>query len=256
MDATIITGSLNFIDGTTTFNSATVAAVGDEFIAQDIGFQNTAGPEKHQAVALRVGANQSVINRCKIDAFQDTLYAHSNRQFYRDSFITGTVDFIFGNAGVVFQKSKLVARKPMSKQKNMVTVQGREDPNQNTATSIQQCNVIPSSDLKPVQGSIKTYLGRPWKKYSRTVMLQSVVDSHIDPAGWAEWDAASKDFLQTLYYGEYLNSGAGAGTSKRVTWPGYHIIKTAAEASKFTVTQLIQGNVWLKNTGVAFIEGL
>ncbi|KAI5413334.1 hypothetical protein KIW84_057800 [Lathyrus oleraceus] len=202
MDATIITGSLNFIDGTTTFNSATVAAVGDEFIAQDIGFQNTAGPEKHQAVALRVG--------------------------------------------VVFQKSKLVARKPMSKQKNKVTVQGREDPNQNTATSIQQCNVIPSSDLKPVQGSIKTYLGRPWKKYSRTVVLQSVVDSHIDPAGWAEWDAASKDFLQTLYYGEYLDSGAGAGTSKRVTWPGYHIIKTAAEASKFTVTQLIQGNVWLK----------
>ncbi|XP_050915152.1 pectinesterase 2.2 [Lathyrus oleraceus] len=256
MDATIITGSLNFIDGTTTFNSATVAAVGDEFIAQDIGFQNTAGPEKHQAVALRVGADQSVINRCKIDAFQDTLYAHSNRQFYRDSFITGTVDFIFGNAGVVFQKSKLVARKHMSKQKNMVTVQGREDPNQNTATSIQQCNVIPSSDLKPVQGSIKTYLGRPWKKYSRTVVLQSVVDSHIYPAGWAEWDAASKDFLQTLYYGEYLNSGAGAGTSKRVTWPGYHIIKTAAEASKFTVTQLIQGNVWLKNTGVAFIEGL
>ncbi|PNX91131.1 pectinesterase, partial [Trifolium pratense] len=47
-----------------------------------------------------------------------------------------------------------------------------------------------------------------------------------------------------------------AGTGKRVTWPGYHIIKTAAEASKFTVAQLIQGNVWLKNTGVAFIEGL
>nr|AFK35109.1 unknown [Medicago truncatula] len=256
MDATIITGSLNFIDGTTTFKSATVAAVGDGFIAQDIRFQNTAGPQKHQAVALRVGADQSVINRCKIDAFQDTLYAHSNRQFYRDSYITGTVDFIFGNAAVVFQKSKLATRKPMANQKNMVTAQGREDPNQNTATSIQQCDVIPSSDLKPVQGSIKTYLGRPWKKYSRTVVLQSVVDGHIDPAGWAEWDAASKDFLQTLYYGEYMNSGAGAGTGKRVTWPGYHIIKNAAEASKFTVTQLIQGNVWLKNTGAAFIEGL
>ncbi|ESW29166.1 hypothetical protein PHAVU_002G048700 [Phaseolus vulgaris] len=256
MDATIITGSLNFIDGTTTFNSATVAAVGDGFIGQDIWFQNTAGPEKHQAVALRVGADQSVINRCRIDAFQDTLYAHSNRQFYRDSFITGTVDFIFGNAAVVFQKCNLVARKPMSNQKNMVTAQGREDPNQNTGTSIQQCNLTPSSDLKPVVGSIKTFLGRPWKKYSRTVVMQSTIDNHVDPTGWAEWDAQSKDFLQTLYYGEYMNSGAGAGTSKRVTWPGYHVIKTAAEASKFTVTQLIQGNVWLKNTGVNFIEGL
>ncbi|CAJ1925143.1 unnamed protein product [Sphenostylis stenocarpa] len=256
MDATVITGSLNFVDGTTTFKTATVAAVGDGFIGQDIWFQNTAGPQKHQAVALRVGADQSVINRCRIDAFQDTLYAHSNRQFYRDSFITGTVDYIFGNAAVVFQKCNLVARKPMNNQNNMVTAQGREDPNQNTGTSIQQCNLTPSSDLKPVVGSIKTFLGRPWKKYSRTVVMQSTLDSHIDPSGWAEWDAQSKDFLQTLYYGEYMNSGAGAGTSKRVNWPGYHIIKTAAEASKFTVTQLIQGNVWLKNTGVNFIEGL
>ncbi|KAK7405872.1 hypothetical protein VNO78_07483 [Psophocarpus tetragonolobus] len=255
-DQTVITGNLNVIDGSTTFKSATVAAVGDGFIAQDIWFQNTAGPEKHQAVALRVGADQSVINRCRIDAFQDTLYAHSNRQFYRDSFITGTVDFVFGNAAVVFQKCTLEARKPMNNQKNMVTAQGREDPNQNTGTSIQQCSLTPSPDLKPVVGSIKTYLGRPWKKYSRTVVMQSSLDSHIEPAGWAEWDAQSKDFLQTLYYGEYLNNGPGAGTSKRVNWPGYHVIKSAAEASKFTVTQLIQGNVWLKNTGVNFIEGL
>ncbi|XP_045795232.1 pectinesterase-like [Trifolium pratense] len=256
MDQTIITGSLNAIDGTGTFQSATVAAVGDGFIAQDIGFQNSAGPEKHQAVALRVGSDQSVINRCKIDAYQDTLYAHSNRQFYRDSFITGTIDFIFGDAAVVLQKCKLVARKPMSNQKNMVTAQGRLDPNQNTATSIQQCDVIPSTDLKPVIGSIKTYLGRPWKKYSRTVVLQSSIGNHIDPTGWAEWNNESKDFLETLYYGEYRNSGPGAGTSKRVNWSGYHIITSAEEASKFTVTELIQGNVWLKNTGVAFIEGL
>ncbi|KAA8515475.1 hypothetical protein F0562_018914 [Nyssa sinensis] len=103
MDSTIITGSLNIVDGTATFNSATLAAVGDGFIAQDIWFQNRAGPLKQQAVALRVGADQSVINRCRIDAYQDTLYTHSNRQFYRDCYITGTVDFIFGNAAVVFQ---------------------------------------------------------------------------------------------------------------------------------------------------------
>nr|UZQ19737.1 pectinesterase 2 [Gleditsia microphylla] len=254
MGATVITGSLNFVDGTPTFSTATVAAVGDGFIAQDIWFQNTAGPAKHQAVALRVGADQSVINRCRIDAFQDTLYAHSNRQFYRDSFITGTVDFIFGNAAVVFQKCTLEARKPMNNQNNMVTAQGRVDPNQNTGTSIQQCNITPSSDLKPVVRSIRTYLGRPWKEFSRTVVMQSSLDSHIDPAGWAPWD---KDFaLKTLFYGEYLNSGPGAGTSKRVNWPGYHVIKSAAEAGKFTVAQLIQGGVWLRNTGVAFTEGL
>ncbi|XP_050288672.1 pectinesterase [Quercus robur] len=254
MSSTIITGSLNFVDGTTTFNSATVAAVGDGFIAQDIWFQNTAGPKKHQAVALRVGADQSVINRCRIDAYQDTLYTHSNRQFFRDSYITGTVDFIFGNAAVVFQNCKLVARKPMSGQADMVTAQGRTDPNQATGTSIQNCDIIASPDLEPVKGSVRSYLGRPWKEYSRTVVMQSYIGDHIDPTGWSVWD---KDFaLKTLYYGEYNNKGPRAGTSKRVKWPGYHVITSAKEAKKFTVAELIQGGTWLKSTGVAYTEGL
>ncbi|CAJ1925152.1 unnamed protein product [Sphenostylis stenocarpa] len=256
MNNTIITGSLNYVDGTGTFRTATVAAVGDGFIAQDIWFQNTAGPQKHQAVALRVGADQSVINRCRMDAYQDTLYAHSNRQFYRDSFVTGTIDFIFGNAAVVFQNCRLEVRKPMRSQKNMVTAQGRTDPNQNTGTSIQQCYVSPSADLTPVIDSFQTFLGRPWQNFSRTVVMQSFLDKHIDPAGWSEWDEKHKDYLETLYYGEYMNRGPGAGTSQRVNWTGYHIIQTAAQASQFTVKQLIQGDVWLKNTGVNFIEGL
>uniref|UniRef100_A0A2P2NZ94 Pectinesterase n=1 Tax=Rhizophora mucronata TaxID=61149 RepID=A0A2P2NZ94_RHIMU len=255
MDSTIITGSLNVVDGSTTFKSATVAAVGDGFMAQDIWFQNTAGPEKHQAVALRVGADMSVMNRCRIDAYQDTLYAHSLRQFYRDSKIRGTVDFIFGNAAVVLQNCTIVARKPMRGQNNMVTAQGRTDPNQNTGTSIQKCNIVASSDLEPVKGSsVKTYLGRPWKEYSRTVVMQSNIGDLIHPAGWSPWLG---DFaLRTLYYGEYRNKGPGSDTSKRVNWPGYHVITRASEARKFTVAELIQGGTWLQPTGVDYTEGL
>jgi len=86
--------------------------------------------------------------------------------------------------------------------------------------------------------------------------MQSYLDRHIDPKGWAEWDNQHKDYLETLYYGEYMNRGPGAGTSQRVNWTGYHIIKSAAVANQFTVKNLIQGDVWLKNTGVNFIEGL
>ncbi|KAI3988224.1 hypothetical protein MKX01_012013 [Papaver californicum] len=255
MDATVITGSLNFIDGTSTYNSATVVVQGDGFIAQDICFQNTAGPEKHQAVAIRVGADQTVFSRCKFDAYQDTLYAHSLRQFYRDCSIMGTVDFIFGNAAMVVQNSKVIARKPMKNQNNMCTAQGRTDPNQITGISIQNCNVIASSDLEPVKGSFKTFLGRPWKAYSRTVYMESSLGDLINPAGWAEWNS-SNPFTKTLYYGEYANTGPGAGTANRVKWPGYHVIKKPAEAKKFTVAELIQGGVWLNSTGVAFTEGL
>jgi len=254
MNLTIITGSLNVVDGSTTFNSATVAVVADGFIAQDIWFQNTAGAQKHQAVALRVGSDQSVINRCRIDAYQDTLYTTSNRQFYRDSYIIGTVDFIFGNAAVVFQNCQIVCRLPMSGQFNTVTAQGRTDPNQNTGTSIQSCNITASTDLQPEIGTINSYLGRPWKEYAVTVVMQSYIGSLINPAGWAAW---SGDFaLSTLYYGEYLNDGPGAGTSQRVNWTGYHVITDPTVAANFTVAQLIQGGSWLQSTGVTYTEGL
>lgn len=254
MDLTVVSGSLNVVDGSTTFKSATLAAVGDGLILQDICIQNTAGPEKHQAVALRVGADQSVINRCRIDAYQDTLYSHSLRQFYRDCYVTGTIDFIFGNAAVVLQNCTLVPRLPMKDQKNMVTAQGRIDPNQNTGTSIQNCEIIASQDLEPVKSSFPTYLGRPWKEYARVAVLESYIGDEIDPAGWSVW---SGDFaLKTLYFGEYMNRGPGAGTSKRVNWTGFHVITDPSEAMKFTVAGLIQGGEWLPSTGVAYTEGL
>ncbi|XP_011016743.1 PREDICTED: pectinesterase-like [Populus euphratica] len=254
MDFTILTGNLNVVDGSTTFRSATLAVAGDGFILQDIWIQNTAGPEKHQAVALRVSADQSVINRCRIDAYQDTLYTHNYRQFYRDCSIIGTIDFIFGNGAVVLQNCQIISRKPMANQKNMVTAQGRIDPNQNTGISIQNCDIVASSDLESDQNKFPTYLGRPWKQYSRTVVMQSKIGGHIDPTGWAEWD---KEFaLTTLYYGEYANRGLGAGVSMRVNWPGYHVITDPNEAKKFTVAELIQGGAWLGSTGVSFTEGL
>jgi pectinesterase len=108
------------------------AVAGDRFIAVDVTFRNTAGPEKHQAVALRNNADLSTFYRCSFEGYQDTLYVHSLRQFYRECEIHGTVDFIFGNAAAVFQSCNLFARKPMANQKNAFTAQGRSDPNQNT----------------------------------------------------------------------------------------------------------------------------
>ncbi|KAJ6853415.1 putative pectinesterase [Iris pallida] len=253
--STVITGDRNVVDGWTTFNSATLAVVADGFILQDICIQNTAGPEKHQAVALRVGGDRSVVNRCQLHGYQDTLYAHSLRQFYRGSTVSGTVDFVFGNAAVVLQECDLVARLPMSKQKNLVTAQGRTDPNQNTGTSIQSCRVVPGPDLvPPAREAVPTYLGRPWKNFSRTVYMESYIDGHVDPKGWLEWDGGFA--LDTLYYGEFANVGPGAGLAGRVNWTGYNVITDPDVASRFTVAQLIQGGTWLQSTGVEYTEGL
>ncbi|KAF8389980.1 hypothetical protein HHK36_024500 [Tetracentron sinense] len=254
IDATVVTDSKNVQDGSTTFRSATFAVSGDGFIAQDMTFENTAGPQKHQAVAFRSGSDKSVLYSCSFKGYQDTLYVYSQRQFYRNCDIYGTVDIIFGDAIAVLQNCNIYVRRPMSNQMNTITAQGRTDPNENTGISIHNSRVTAASDLKPVQGSFKTYLGRPWQKYSRTVFIKTSLDSLVDPAGWLQW---SGNFaLSTLYYGEYMNTGSGAGTSGRVKWQGFHVIRNAAEASKFTAGNFLAGDSWIPATGVPFTSGL
>ncbi|CAN0891567.1 Probable pectinesterase/pectinesterase inhibitor 17 [Linum grandiflorum] len=254
MRSTVITGSRSVGGGSTTFNSATVVVTGDGFIARDITFRNTASAKNHQAVALRSGADLSAFYKCSFEGYQDTLYVHSNRQFYRECYIYGTVDFIFGNAAAVLQNCMIYARRPMAKQKITITAQGRTDPNQNTGISIHNSRVMAGSDLRPVVGSFKTFLGRPWKTYSRTVFMQTFLDSLVDPAGWLEWDGNFA--LRTLYYGEYRNTGPGAPTGRRVKWAGYRVITSASEAGRFSVGNFIAGRSWIPGTGIPFTSGL
>ncbi|XP_031485945.1 pectinesterase-like [Nymphaea colorata] len=245
---TIITGSRNVVDGYTTFNSATLSVLGDGFVAIGITVRNTAGPAKHQAVAVRNGADLSTFYKCSFEGYQDTLYTYSMRQFFRECDIYGTVDFIFGNAAVVFQNCNMYVRLPSSGQFNTVTAQGRSDPNQNTGTSIINCNVAATSDLAG-HSNVNTYLGRPWRQYSRTVFMQSNLGSLINPAGWTPWSGSFA--LSTLYYGEYNNRGPGAATGGRVKWAGFHTM-SSSDASRFTVSNFVQGGNWLPKTTVPF----
>ncbi|URE22893.1 pectinesterase [Musa troglodytarum] len=99
----------------------------------------------------------------------------------------------------------------------------------------------------------RNYLGRPWKAYSRTIVMESTIGDLIQPEGWMPWDG--DNFLDTLYYAEYNNRGPGAGTSGRVNWPGYHVIGRA-EAQKYTVDSLIQGSQWIKYSNIRYFGGL
>ena len=227
--------------------------MGDGFIARDITIRNTAGAANQQAVALRSGSDLSTFYRCSLEGYQDTLYVHSQRQFYRECDIYGTVDFIFGNAAVVLQNCNIYARYPPNKI-NTLTAQGRTDPNQNTGISIHDCTVKAASDLMVSQSSVTTYLGRPWREYSRTIFMKTYLDSLIAPAGWMKW---SENFaLNTLYYGEYANTGPGSSTANRVNWPSYHVITSASIASQYTVANFISGGSWLPATNMPYTADL
>ncbi|CAN6253038.1 unnamed protein product [Urochloa humidicola] len=234
---TIIDGNKSVAGGYTTFSSATFAAMGAGFIAKGLSIINSAGPGMGQAVALLVGGDRSVVYQCEIKAYQDTLFTHSNRQFYAEDDISGTVDFIFGNSAVVFQGCYIQARKPIHGQQDVVTAQGRADPNQNTGISIHRCRIAAASDL----GDTPVYLGRPWKQYSRVAVMESSLDGSVAPAGWLAWPDQPEPST-TLYYGEYRNSGAGAGTEGRVTWTGVHTSMSTADATEFTVKNFIMGD--------------
>ncbi|KAF5731078.1 pectinesterase/pectinesterase inhibitor 33-like [Tripterygium wilfordii] len=255
MNNTIITGSRSVGGGYTTYSSATAGIDGLHFMARDITFINTAGPLKGQAVALRSASDLSVFYRCAFLGYQDTLMVYAQRQFYKSCYIYGTIDFIFGNAAVVFQNCGIYVRRPLKGQANVITAQGRNDPYQNTGISVHNSRVLAAPDLKPVIRGFKTYLGRPWMQYSRVVFMRTYIDRLISPVGWSKW-GNSNFALDTLYYGEYKNFGPGSYTQWRVRWGGFHVINNAVEASQFTVDRLIAGQTWLPATGVPFTLGI
>ena len=224
---------------------------GEGFVAESLTIENSAGPEGNQAAALYNEADKTAFYRCNIVGYQDTLYANQvgSRQFYKDCTISGTVDFVFGSAKAVFQDCLLLARR--SGLENVVTAQRREGPNEESGFVFQGCHVAASPE---VEGNVTAYLGRPWRVYAKVVFMQSVLDGIVAPAGWERWDNTSS--VDLLFFAEYENQGAGAGTSQRVSWKGFHVLKDDNEAEDFTVNNFIGGNVWLPETGVPFRGGL
>ncbi|XP_042446646.1 pectinesterase/pectinesterase inhibitor-like [Zingiber officinale] len=250
---TIVTGSKNFVDGVGTMNTATFAVVGQGFIAKSMGFSNTAGAIKHQAVALRVQADMAAFFNCRMDGYQDTLYVHALRQFYRNCIISGTVDFIFGDSAAVLQNCLIVVRRPMDNQQNTITAHGRTQAKEGTGLVIHNCRIVPDKRLFPDRFKIPSFLGRPWKAYSRTVIMESIIGDLIRPEGWMPWDGSL--YLDSLYYAEYGNRGPGAGTSGRIHWRGFRVINKQT-AQQFTVNNFIGGNQWVPYAGINFLGGL
>lgn len=215
-------------------------------MVRDMKFINTAGPEKRQAVAFHSNAKQSVMYRCAFEGYQDTLYAHVGKQFYRDCDIVGTVDFICGQAAAVFQNCTIRPRKPLPNQLNTVTAQSRDDPQANSGFSIINSKIYPFPGL-----TATTYLGRPWKNHSTVVVMKTLIEKLIDPKGWVQWNNTEGP-PPTLTYGEYMNYGPGSGVANRVNWIGYKPKMTDQEAHKYTVDALINQHEWLRGTCVPY----
>lgn len=224
-------------------------------MARDMGFENTAGPEKAQAVALRVESDLAVFHKCHINGYQNTLHAHAQRQFYRSCTISGSIDLISGGAAAIFQNCEIMVKKPQPGQENIITAQTRLDRHQTTGIILQNCTISADDDLIPARGDVATYLGRPLKEHSRTVVMQSTIGDLVRPEGWAS-GPDDVGLEQTVYFAEFENRGPGADAAERVSWQGFHVLRDVAEATRFTAGEFVEGIYWLNMTRVQFYTGI
>jgi pectinesterase len=212
-----------------TFTSYTVLVQGNDFTAKNLTIENTAG-RVGQAVALHVEGDRCVIENCRILGNQDTLYVSNpaSRQYYKDCYIEGTTDFIFGEATCVFQSCTI---------KNLInsfTTAASTTAKQKFGYVLFDCKIIADTSVH------KAYLGRPWRSYAKTVYIRCDLGAQILPEGWNPWkgDNMFPDKDKTAYYAEYKSIGPGANPKARVAWS--HQL-TDKEVKAYTLENIFDG---------------
>ncbi|MEI8110742.1 MAG: pectinesterase family protein [Chitinophagia bacterium] len=213
-------------DTLNTWTCASTLVYGNNFRAENISFCNTAGYTAGQAVALRVEGNRAAFIHCKIIANQDALFLSGSgvKQYFRDCYIEGTTDFIFGAATAIFNNCVI-----HSKKNSHVTAAS-------TNSIIPFGFVFFNCRLTASDSIQKVSLGRPWSPTAAVAYINCWLGKHIIPEGWNNWKNPANEL--TARYSEYENSGPGAQPLARVSWS--HQL-TAAEAARYTIENIFGG---------------
>lgn len=236
-------GKATPFDGTLgTSGSATLYAYPDDLYMENLTIANTAGMDQPikgkgtQAVAAHVSADRVVFVNCRFIGNQDTLFTYRpySRQYYKNCYIEGTTDFIFGWAAAVFDQCII-----HSKKDSYITA---ASTNKDAAYGylFYQCQLTADSL------TTKVYLGRPWRPYAKTVFMECEMGAHIRPEGWHNWNKPLAE--EVSYYGEYKNFGPGADLSQRVEWSKQ---MTEEEAEAYSLENILAGeDGWAPQTGI------
>jgi pectinesterase len=206
-----------------TFHTYTVLVEGNDFFAKNLTIQNSSG-EVGQAVALNVNANRVVFTNCSFLGNQDTLYTsgEGTKNYFKDCYIEGTTDFIFGDATVLFEDCIV-----KSKKNSYITAASTPE---NTAFGyvFKNCKLIADESTDAV------YLGRPWRIYAKTVFINCEMGKQIKSEGWHNWSKPEAE--KTTFYAEYKCSGEGFQPDKRVSWS--HQLRKSEE-KKYTIENIL-----------------
>lgn len=198
-----------------TFRTYTVKVEGSDITFKNITIENNAA-KLGQAVALHTEGDRLVFVNCRLLGNQDTVYTGvgDTRLYFKDCYIEGTTDFIFGPSTVWFERCTI-----HSKQNSFVTAAS-------TPQGTPYGYVFSHCRLTAAPGVDEVYLGRPWRPYAYTLFINCELGAHILPAGWHNWNNADNE--RTARYLEYNNTGAGSDASRRAPWSKQLTKKEAA----------------------------
>lgn len=195
-------------DGDTinTYTSWTFLEAADDFTASNISFENNAGFNAGQAVAVRITGDRARFFECAFLGFQDVLFPSKpyTRQYFYRCDIEGTTDFIFGPSTAWFRECHI-----RSKKNSHVTAAS-------TPADVAFGYVFDRCILTADSGVNKVSLGRPWRPYASVTYMRCELFSHIIEEGWNNWKNPANE--ATARFAEYRNTGPGADTLKRVRW--------------------------------------
>ena len=199
-----------------TFRTYTVKVEGSDITFKNLTIENNAA-QLGQAVALHTEGDRLKFINCRILGNQDTIYtgAKFTRLYFKDCYIDGTTDFIFGPSTALFENCII-----HSKRNSYVTAAS-------TPKEAKYGYVFKHCKLTAEPGVDKVYLGRPWRPYAYTLFIECELGKHIVSAGWHNWGKQSNE--ETARYMEYKNTGEGANASERVAW-SKQLTKKEAEA--------------------------
>ncbi|KAK9156232.1 hypothetical protein Sjap_003712 [Stephania japonica] len=198
-----------------TFYSGSVQVFSNNFIAKNISFMNVApmpgpGVVGAQAVAMRISGDQAAFWGCGFFGAQDTLHDDRGRHYFKECFIQGSIDFIFGNGKSLYESFS----------------------DEDSGFSFVNCTI---------GGTGRIWLGRAWRPFSRVVYAFTSMTDIIAPEGWNDLNDPTRD--QSIFYGEYKCSGAGANATMRVP---YAQILNDTQAASFLNTSFINADIWLQ----------
>ena len=199
-----------------TFRTYTVKVEGSDITFKNLTIENNAA-QLGQAVVLHTEGDRLKFINCRILGNQDTIYtgAKFTRLYFKDCYIDGTTDFIFGPSTALFEDCII-----RSKRNSYVTAAS-------TPKEAKYGYVFKHCKLTAEPGVDKVYLGRPWRPYAYTLFIECELGKHIVSAGWHNWGKQSNE--ETARYMEYKNTGEGANASERVAW-SKQLTKKEAEA--------------------------